>query len=308
MAAAIVIAGAGGGLVSGLGGHGDHLGAIRRALRPHSTSPAAIVAPATLKRALAPISSTVPSTRSGSGAAGSRKSGGSAQAPPKATRTGTGTAGAPGSERAGRQRGGWHERGGERAATAAGRRCFNGEQCHWSDQQPRLVRQQSRRRRDRVEHHADTAGREGAAAAAEPPAAAASRTPCRRCHSLSYPRFRRRRRLRFRHPRFPASPSPTPRAWCRRSVRRAAEHRPLRATPTPLRCGLLGPFGAWRSLVARAVRVGEVPGSNPGAPTQKTPQMRGFLLGGGALKLGSGWAAAAHSIRLWPLGALRRCL
>jgi hypothetical protein len=24
--------------------------------------------------------------------------------------------------------------------------------------------------------------------------------------------------------------------------------------------------GAWRSLVARAVRVGEVPGSNPGAP------------------------------------------
>ena len=27
-----------------------------------------------------------------------------------------------------------------------------------------------------------------------------------------------------------------------------------------------GPFGAWRSLVARTVRVGEVPGSNPGAP------------------------------------------
>jgi hypothetical protein len=26
------------------------------------------------------------------------------------------------------------------------------------------------------------------------------------------------------------------------------------------------PFGAWRSLVARTVRVGEVPGSNPGAP------------------------------------------
>jgi hypothetical protein len=24
--------------------------------------------------------------------------------------------------------------------------------------------------------------------------------------------------------------------------------------------------GAWRSLVARTVRVGEVPGSNPGAP------------------------------------------
>lgn len=29
---------------------------------------------------------------------------------------------------------------------------------------------------------------------------------------------------------------------------------------------LTGVFGAWRSLVARTVRVGEVPGSNPGAP------------------------------------------
>src|SRR5918998_6469036 len=28
----------------------------------------------------------------------------------------------------------------------------------------------------------------------------------------------------------------------------------------------MAPIGAWRSLVARAVRVGEVPGSNPGAP------------------------------------------
>jgi catechol 2,3-dioxygenase-like lactoylglutathione lyase family enzyme len=46
----------------------------------------------------------------------------------------------------------------------------------------------------------------------------------------------------------------------------------------PLACGILDSFGAWRSLVARTVRVGEVPGSNPGAPTQKTPQMRGFLL------------------------------
>src|SRR5205085_821177 len=36
------------------------------------------------------------------------------------------------------------------------------------------------------------------------------------------------------------------------------------AAPRP--CGILGPFGAWRSLVARTVRVGEVPGSNPGAP------------------------------------------
>src|SRR4051794_7391300 len=29
---------------------------------------------------------------------------------------------------------------------------------------------------------------------------------------------------------------------------------------------LIAVFGAWRSLVARTVRVGEVPGSNPGAP------------------------------------------
>jgi hypothetical protein len=28
----------------------------------------------------------------------------------------------------------------------------------------------------------------------------------------------------------------------------------------------MGHLGAWRSLVARTVRVGEVPGSNPGAP------------------------------------------
>ena len=34
-------------------------------------------------------------------------------------------------------------------------------------------------------------------------------------------------------------------------------------------CGILAPFiGAWRSLVARTVRVGEVPGSNPGAPIE----------------------------------------
>ena len=36
-----------------------------------------------------------------------------------------------------------------------------------------------------------------------------------------------------------------------------------------------GFVGAWRSLVARTVRVGEVPGSNPGAP------IRGLLVGGG---------------------------
>ena len=30
-------------------------------------------------------------------------------------------------------------------------------------------------------------------------------------------------------------------------------------------------IGAWRSLVARTVRVGEVPGSNPGAPMSRRP-------------------------------------
>ena len=40
-----------------------------------------------------------------------------------------------------------------------------------------------------------------------------------------------------------------------------------------------GCIGAWRSLVARTVRVGEVPGSNPGAPTQKTQQNAGFFVG-----------------------------
>ena len=36
--------------------------------------------------------------------------------------------------------------------------------------------------------------------------------------------------------------------------------------------------GAWRSLVARAVRVGEVPGSNPGAPIKK-PRKCGVFVG-----------------------------
>jgi hypothetical protein len=30
--------------------------------------------------------------------------------------------------------------------------------------------------------------------------------------------------------------------------------------------------------VSTVIRVGEVPGSNPGAPTKEAPQMRGFLL------------------------------
>lgn len=35
--------------------------------------------------------------------------------------------------------------------------------------------------------------------------------------------------------------------------------------------------GAWRSLVARAVRVGEVPGSNPGAPIAESPRFSGVF-------------------------------
>ncbi len=36
-------------------------------------------------------------------------------------------------------------------------------------------------------------------------------------------------------------------------------------------------FGAWRSLVARTVRVGEVPSSNLGAPIKEPLLTRGFL-------------------------------
>ena len=46
-------------------------------------------------------------------------------------------------------------------------------------------------------------------------------------------------------------------------------------------CAKLDLIGAWRSLVARTVRVGEVPGSNPGAPIgwlAEAPQAWGFLL------------------------------
>ena len=39
-------------------------------------------------------------------------------------------------------------------------------------------------------------------------------------------------------------------------------------------------FGVWRSLVARAVRVGEVPGSNPGTPTSIGRNPHGFGPGG----------------------------
>ena len=41
---------------------------------------------------------------------------------------------------------------------------------------------------------------------------------------------------------------------------------PQGRTRSPARSGIIAALGAWRSLVARTVRVGEVPGSNPGAP------------------------------------------
>jgi hypothetical protein len=47
-------------------------------------------------------------------------------------------------------------------------------------------------------------------------------------------------------------------------------------------CGLLACLGAWRSLVARTVRVGEVPGSNPGAPIFKKVLLGSRVAGGDA--------------------------
>ena len=40
----------------------------------------------------------------------------------------------------------------------------------------------------------------------------------------------------------------------------------VQAAAHRLACGILPGVGAWRSLVARTVRVGEVPSSNLGAP------------------------------------------
>src|SRR5438105_6460104 len=54
-------------------------------------------------------------------------------------------------------------------------------------------------------------------------------------------------------------------------------------------------FGAWRSLVARTVRVGEVPGSNPGAP---------MLVIDSAFAAGSRWEPPEASAA--QLGDLRR--
>ena len=68
-------------------------------------------------------------------------------------------------------------------------------------------------------------------------------------------------------------------------VRLYSQHQP-KAEPVPLNAALaLTPhfqytriyIGAWRSLVARFVRVEEVVGSNPAAPTNKIPHHEGFF-------------------------------
>ena len=56
----------------------------------------------------------------------------------------------------------------------------------------------------------------------------------------------------------PASPAPT-------SASPPPHSGSAEPPPSP-RSEIIASFGAWRSLVARTVRVGEVPGSNPGAP------------------------------------------
>ena len=67
-------------------------------------------------------------------------------------------------------------------------------------------------------------------------------------------------------------------------------------------CGILESIGAWRSLVARTVRVGEVPGSNPGAPDSSL--QRGWFVrpgwGSDRAQIGhkaTGPAAERHPIR-----------
>ena len=89
------------------------------------------------------------------------------------------------------------------------------------------------------------------------------------------PRRRSARRRRGRgsgRPAHTASPSPRRRGDSspRRDRGSARRCRPcanaIRWPPAGQHASILRPLGAWRSLVARTVRVGEVPGSNPGAP------------------------------------------
>ena len=115
-----------------------------------------------------------------------------------------------------------------------------------------------------------------AAARCRPPLPASARSPCALAGALrrdpdearrQVGMRRRRRDRQQRHAarirsilRVIASTGTGPAAQS--SGRAAAEARPRPRR----RSGIIAALGAWRSLVARTVRVGEVPGSNPGAP------------------------------------------
>ena len=127
------------------------------------------------------------------------------------------------------------------------------------------------------------------------PATPSSRPPTPSTDTVQQTTERRRRRDRrgHRHRRHtPAGHRPGGRDG--RPVTDAVDDRPSAGHGRPEpdvtdvtghghRNGILGPaarllaLGAWRSLVARAVRVGEVPGSNPGAPMSREPRVSAAL-------------------------------
>ena len=63
---------------------------------------------------------------------------------------------------------------------------------------------------------------------------------------------------------------------------------------------ILDRLGAWRSLVARTVRVGEVPGSNPGAPINSPHDRLATRAGAGGpcLRLARSQAAGDEAVRI----------
>jgi hypothetical protein len=90
------------------------------------------------------------------------------------------------------------------------------------------------------------------------------------------------------HREFPAGRAPWPgerlgrgAAWTQRRVppepraRLATLNPPPSAAQNGMCLWNTEVIGAWRSLVARTVRVGEVPGSNPGAPIGRSPRYCG---------------------------------
>ncbi len=116
----------------------------------------------------------------------------------------------------------------------------------------------------------DTAAWEEAFAPA-PPSRALRRTSiwrpscgCRPIRSSSS----RGRWARRRSRTFPPWTRSTPRSI---ASAEAAPGRPRRRPDEPRVLPYCARLGAWRSLVARTVRVGEVPGSNPGAPICRQP-------------------------------------